>query len=141
MYCPNRECPDVATSGLAGEYRPGIHICPKCGTKLVDERPEFPDPNRAEDEPAATLEYEEFVTVLRIHNTAVIPVVKSVLQSAGIRHFVKNERTHDLIGYPRLSPGGYSPILGAPEVLVEPSRADEARAILAGVHGARPHAL
>ena len=134
MYCANRECPDVTTSGLAGEYRPGIYICPKCGTKLVEERPEFSGASRARhDEAAATLEYEEFVAVLRIHNTAVIPVVKSVLQSAGIRHFVKNERTHDLIGYPRLSPGGYNPILGAPEVLVEPERADEAREILAGV--------
>jgi hypothetical protein len=134
LYCPSRECPDVTNSGLAGEYRAGIYICPKCGTKLVDERPGFADAYRAEDdEPGATLEYQEFVAVLRIHNTAVIPVVKSVLQSAGIRHFVKNERTHDLMGYPRLSPGGYNPILGAPEVLVEPERADEAREILAGV--------
>jgi len=132
VYCPNRECPDVSASGLAGEYRPGIYICPKCGSKLVVDLPELPGANRTHDE-EETLEYEEFVAVLRIHNTAAIPVVKSVLQSAGIRHFIKNERTHDLIGYPRLSPGGYNPILGAPEVLVEPGRADEARAILAGV--------
>ena len=70
---------------------------------------------------------------MTIDDTTLIPVVKSVLQSVGIRHFVRNEGTHDLIGYMRFSPGAHNPLLGIPQLMVEPDRAREARELLAEI--------
>jgi hypothetical protein len=58
VFCPNRECPDVEESGAPGEYREGIVLCPKCGTRLVPERPvlagdEEPGAEGAEEQDAA----------------------------------------------------------------------------------------
>ncbi|NNK49420.1 MAG: hypothetical protein HKP01_11140, partial [Gemmatimonadetes bacterium] len=44
-----------------------------------------------------------------------------------------NEGTHDLIGYMRFSPGAHNPLLGVPELMVEPERAREARELLAEI--------
>ena len=69
------------------------------------------------------------VAVMRINNTTLIPIVKSLLGAAQIRYFIKNERAHDLVGYARLTTGGYNS-WWQPEVLVEASRAEEARELL-----------
>jgi len=78
------------------------------------------------EEPVAF--HGELVQIRQLQNTALIPLVKSILQAQGIRHFIKNERTHELMGYMRL---GYNPWIGVPEVLVDPARAEEARELLA----------
>lgn len=75
MYCP--EC--------GAEYIEGIYGCPDCRVPLVPEPP--PEPQ---------LEYVEYVTVLKTCNPIVIAMVKSILASAGIRHFVKGEVLQDL---------------------------------------------
>jgi len=39
MWCPNRECDDFQATGEPGEYRDEIEVCPRCGARLVHERP------------------------------------------------------------------------------------------------------
>ena len=75
MVCP--EC--------RAEYVEGIHVCPDCRVPLVPELPETPPP-----------EYVEYVTVMKTGNPIVLAMVKSILASAGIRHFVKGEVLQDL---------------------------------------------
>lgn len=75
MFCP--EC--------GSEYIEGIYGCPDCRVPLVPELPPKPRP-----------EYVEYVTVLKTGNPIVIAMVKSILESAGIRHFVKGEVLQDL---------------------------------------------
>jgi hypothetical protein len=75
MYCP--EC--------KAEYLEGIHGCPDCRVPLVQELPSQPRP-----------EYVEYVTILKTGNPVVLAMVKSLLSSAGIRHFVKGEVLQEL---------------------------------------------
>ena len=113
----------------------GVSVCPKCGAILVGHEPDWarrqepasePQPDVSRDSHA---EWLQLVSVATIHSTALIPLVKSLLDGAGIRYFIKNERTHDLLGYPRFSTGGYNS-WWQPEVMVEPGKAEEARALL-----------
>ena len=136
MFCTHPACPDVRRSGSSGEYRDGVEVCPKCGAALVRERPPSTSAETPRDDRASVATYEAFVPVMTIDDATLIPVVKSVLQSVGIRHFVRNEGTQDLLGYMRFSPGGYNPLLGVPELMVEPDRASEARDLLAEIERA-----
>ncbi|ANM30527.1 hypothetical protein ABI59_14510 [Acidobacteria bacterium Mor1] len=136
MYCANRACPDVVRSGLPGEYRAGTTDCPKCGEGLTEQKPDWATDGAGS---AGEAEFTGFVRLGRIHNTGLIPMVKSLLDAQGIRHHIANERTHDLVGYPRLSGVSSDALIGIPEVLVEPERLEEARELLSqieefGVH-------
>jgi hypothetical protein len=58
VFCPNRDCPDFQGSGVPGEYREDIMVCPKCGASLVREPPvlreaEEPGAGGAEERDAA----------------------------------------------------------------------------------------
>ncbi len=75
MFCPECEA----------EYVEGVHGCPDCRVPLVSELPLHPQP-----------EFVEYVTVLKTGNPIVLAMVKSILVSAGIRHFVKGEVLQDL---------------------------------------------
>ncbi len=125
MYCPNPECPHVQATGEPAEYRVGVVQCNDCSTGLVETKPE---PARKQ----SALEYEEFVPVLEVRGAAMASFVKSFLQSAGIRFFIKGERVQDLIAFGQLGTG-FNPITGPPVVFVEPSRSEEARELLAAI--------
>ncbi|MCP3978139.1 MAG: DUF2007 domain-containing protein [bacterium] len=116
MFCPNPECPDFKATGAAPEFRPDVIVCPKCGTGLIAERPDMPD-------------YEEFVPVMTIEEGTLVPIVQGLLEGAGIHFFIKNERAQELVGWGRIG-SGYNVATAPPVVIVEPSRADEARALL-----------
>jgi len=113
MYCSNPECPHAQRTGESAEYREGITQCQDCGCTLVDVRPE-----------SQAVAYERFVPVFEIPGAALLPFVESLLQSAGMRFFVKG------IGY------GLDFVSGPVKVFVEPDRADEARELLAEVSSA-----
>ncbi|NIM02065.1 MAG: hypothetical protein GTN89_15040 [Acidobacteria bacterium] len=66
---------------------------------------------------------------MKINNSTLIPIVKSLLDQSGMHYFIKNERQHDLVGYVRFSSGGYNS-WWQPEVMVESTRAEEARELL-----------
>ncbi len=86
------------------EYAEGVLLCPDCRVLLVAELP-----------PAPTTEYVEHVTVFRTGNPVVLALVRSVLEDAGIRCFVKGAVLKDLFG------------IGSVEVRVR--KEDEERAV------------
>jgi hypothetical protein len=106
MFCPNPECPS-ASSGEAPEYRAGLTECSDCGSQLVEARPEW-----------ELVDYARFERVFEIGNAALVPVVDSLLQTAGIRFFFKGVGT------------GLDFVSGPAKVYVEPDRAEEARELL-----------
>jgi hypothetical protein len=126
MYCPNRNCPHAEATGEPAEYRADITTCRDCGSSLVEAEPVWP----------AEVEWEEFVPVLELQGAAMVSFVKSLLQSEGIRFFIKNEHVQDFFGIGRFGTG-FSPITGAPVVFVEPTRADEAKELLAAIEEER----
>jgi preprotein translocase subunit SecD len=85
-------------------------------------------------------EFQDFVPVTTIDNAALVPLARSLLDSAGIRYFIRNERVQDLFGWGRLGPG-YNVAAGAPMVTVEPSREDEARELLAKLNDSAAEAV
>jgi hypothetical protein len=56
-------------------------------------------------------------------------VAKSLLEEAGVAFFIRNEVTQGLFGAGQL--GGYNFITGPPVLMVDASRVDEARELLA----------
>ena len=126
MYCPNRKCPDVEDSGMPGEYGSEVTTCPKCGEALVEGKPDWV---KVGDSP----EYDDFLPVCTLLDASMIPLVKSLLQSANIRFFIKNERLQHLYGGGTLGVG-HNPISGPPIVSVDPERVKEARELLRDVN-------
>lgn len=128
-YCPDPDCPDEQDRDTPSEYRGDIERCPSCDAELVEQLPWEVAPNpSAETVDGPPSDYETFVPVRSVPNQALIPLAKSILQAAGIRYYVRNERLGSMIPLPAV--GVFSPFR-FPEVTVEPGRADEARELLA----------
>jgi hypothetical protein len=60
---------------------------------------------------------------------SLVPHVQALLDAAGIPHFVKNDAVQELVGWGSAA-FGYNVVTGAPVVMVEPARLEEAREIL-----------
>jgi hypothetical protein len=110
MYCPNPECPHAQRTGEPAEYREGVTQCQDCGSALVEARPE-----------SHAVAYERFVPVFEIPSAGLLPFVESLLQSSGMRFFIKG------VG------SGFAFVSGPVKVYVEPDRAEEARELLKDV--------
>lgn len=78
MHCPS----------CGAEYRPGFEECADCGVRLVSEGPA----DEADPEPGADL-----VAVFRTTSVVVLPIVKSLLDSAGIPYVVQGEEALGLL--------------------------------------------
>ena len=128
MICP--EC--------GAEYVLGLTRCVDCGGELVDALPEPLRP--APQSPQATHlprndppDHFELVTVLATSNPGLMPLAKSLLQSAQIPFVVEGEGIQDLFGIGRLS---FNPITGPAALRVASQDAADARALLADLsHG------
>ena len=120
-HCPNPDCPDLVEMGEAGEYRAETADCPVCGTPLAAGPPpaEAPDAHEGED----------LIPVLEVHNAALLPVAKSLLDSAGIAFAVRNEEVQGLVGWGQIGTG-FNPLTGPPEIAVGEHDVEEARALL-----------
>jgi hypothetical protein len=81
MFCNKCKC----------QFVEGIERCPDCGKKLVENK--FLN----EDE-EQTPEYVELVTIAITNNYFIVPLVKSILDSAEIYYFIKGE---ELLNMPR----------------------------------------
>jgi hypothetical protein len=84
MYCPK----------CGAEYRPGFSRCADCDVYLVDQPEDAqprPDPHR------------EMVEVFKTSDSILLPVVKSLLDSAGIDYVTQGE---EALGVLPLGPAG-----------------------------------
>ena len=122
MYCPNPDCPDLDALGSPGEYLPEVTHCPICGAALVTEMPEWVNRESATRD-------EKLVPVLTVTNPALLPLAKSILDSAGIPFTVRNELVQGLIGLGQFGTG-FNVLTGPPEILVEERKLDEVRTLL-----------
>lgn len=115
--------------GEPGEYRDEIEICPRCGSTLIHDLPHWARGSEAEahaevntePQPAdVAYDFEAFVPVYRVADRSLVPLIHSLLRAAGMRYFIRDEQVRHLL-----------PLLAGPVVMVEPSRVDEARDLLA----------
>jgi hypothetical protein len=113
MFCPK----------CGSEYRVGFTECAECAVPLVDALTTPPPGN-----PDVHL-----VTVFESGDAALIPLVRSLLDSAGIPFVTKGEGIQDLFGWGRM-PGGFSVVAGPVTFQVDEEDAEEARALLEDLH-------
>jgi hypothetical protein len=111
MYCPN----------CRAEFREEIDTCPDCELALVPELPEVPDAGK-----------DDLVVVMETADVSAIPVIKSVLASAGVPFLVQGDEALGVlpvgaVGLGGISSGGHG--LSA-AILVPREREEEARALL-----------
>lgn len=97
VFCP--EC--------RAEYVAGVPLCPDCRVPLEAELP-----------PEPVTEFVEHVAVLATGNPVVLALAKSVLESSGIRCFVRGEILQDLFR------------IGTAEIRVPEEEAERAAALL-----------
>ena len=117
MFCPR----------CGGEYRAGFTECADCQVTLVKQ------PVDVDQAPAQPM--LELVTVFKSGNPAIVPLAKSVLESAEIRFITKGESVQDLIGWGRF-PAGLNFVVGPVEFQVAMEDAEEARRVLEDLHEA-----
>ena len=108
MFCPR----------CKSEYREGIESCAECGVPLVSSLP---------PEDGADL-----VPVFNTADAALLPIVKSALDAAGIPYLVQGDEHLGLFPLGRFATGVSKRALGA-IVHVPAERADETRELLKGV--------
>ena len=111
MFCP--EC--------GSEYIDGIAECKDCGIPLVEVMPERED---TEDKDI------EFVTIFKSGDPAIIPIVKSLLDDAGIQYFLKDEYTQSWMGLQGWGLGRNNVLIGYAEFQVNKNDEVEAREML-----------
>ena len=93
-------------------------VCPRCNEELVPTDPA----DKTADE-------NEMVAVLRTSDSTLMPVVKSVLDAAGIPYIVQGDEALGLLPLGPFGGGVFSRVLGASS-LVPQERAEEALALL-----------
>jgi len=107
LYC--RSCREIFPAGPN---------CPRCDEELVPA-----DPAELTDDDA------ELIAVLRTSDSNLMPVVKSVLDAAGIPYVVQGDEAMGLLPLGPFGGGIFSRVLGA-SILVPRERAAEALELL-----------
>jgi hypothetical protein len=109
---------ELICPSCGSEYREGFTHCASCDVDLVEPVP-------AEGEPEVDL-----VKVYETGNAAIIPLLESLFDDAGIEYMAKSEAIQDLFGWGRLGVN-FNFVLGRPvEFFVREDAAEEARAIV-----------
>ncbi len=128
MFCPNPDCPRARRVGEAHEYPTGLTHCLDCGSALLETEPtegsDQPDVEHDELVPRIT-----FVPLMALPNAELETFVQSLMQWPSISFYIKGKRVQDLFGVGRFGLG-FKLITGPPVLFVEPSRAEEAGALL-----------
>lgn len=112
MFCPD----------CGAEYRPEIQVCAECHVRLVPALPEDdpPTPNA------------KIVPVFRTTDSMLLPIVTSLIESAGIEYFVQGEEALGLIPVGGMGSSVSRASLGA-IVHVHEEDADSVREMLAEI--------
>jgi len=110
LYCPR--------CGI--EFREGFSKCSDCNIDLVSDPPSF------EQE---TIEWRDMVTIKIIDDQSFLMVAKSIIESAEIPFFTKNEGVQELFGFGRVGTG-FNIAAGPIEIQVPKEYAEEALTLL-----------
>ncbi len=133
MFCPNSECPDFVETGRPGEYTPEVAVCPVCGAYLVEhlqsDMATDSESEHALDRYRQPAPDEDFEPVYECTDPAEVPLIKSVLESEGIRFLTSGEERFDAFRG-ALSPFRLNPKAGIVRFLVPVAVADQTRALL-----------
>ncbi|HPZ43148.1 MAG TPA: DUF2007 domain-containing protein [Bacillota bacterium] len=113
MFCPK----------CRYEYVAGIKECPKCREALVEELNQDLEPAQI-SEPQLKPGYSKPVTVFATADAGLLAVVKSILDGAGIKYFVRNELIQAILP---VQSGAFNSLV---EIQVWPEDAADARALL-----------
>jgi len=111
MFCPN----------CGAEYREGFTVCSGCNVPLVNEPPGQIEPG-----------FIKFVTVYETGDPAFIAFAKSILQSEGIKYFIKGEGLQDLFAGGRLGTG-FNPAIGPAQIQVDEKDVEKAKDLLSQI--------
>jgi hypothetical protein len=103
------------------EYRQGFTRCTDCDEALIPSPPPVEDDDRSEI---------ELVRVFEGGNPALIPVVESLFEDAGIEYSTTSENIQELFGWGRIG-GAYNYAIGPVFFSVRREDEAEARALLA----------
>jgi Putative prokaryotic signal transducing protein len=117
MICPS--CGD--------EYREGFTECAECHVALVAK----PLEEHGETH------HPDLVTIYTAGNTALVPVIESVLRGAGIEFLVKSDRVQDLFGWGRIGLG-YNAITGPVQIQVTTDDREAAEELLKTIENVEP---
>ncbi len=107
MFCPK----------CHAEYREGFEICSDCHIPLVQELSQEPSPA-----------VPEFAMVISTGDAALIPLIKSLLENAGIEFTAKGEGLQHLFAWGHL--GSSHSLVGPAEFWVRAEDEEEARELL-----------
>jgi hypothetical protein len=123
VYCVNPECPDFVETGQHPEFVHGVTVCPKCGEYLSESIPDdAAQPPKAEASPDV-----DFEPVFESWDPTELPIVKSLLDAAGIPYLVDGEERFDTFrgakAAMRFNPRGASVFFLVPAHLAEDARA------------------
>ena len=129
MFCGNPECPDFEATGFHAEYVDGVTVCPTCGEYLVDRPPEDAAGDNAGAPQPSSVGNADLAEVFSSSDPAEIPIVRSMLESAGIPCLTRGEEGFDSFRGSR-SAFRYNPRAGTIVFLVPADLADDARALL-----------
>jgi hypothetical protein len=116
-------CPQCGT-----EYREGFTHCTNCDVDLIPP----PPPPPPDERPAIQL-----VKVFEGGNPAVIPVVESLFDDAGIEYSTTSENIQDLFAWGRFG-GSYNYAIGPIMFYVRAEDESDARALIATLGEAAP---
>jgi hypothetical protein len=123
MYCVNPDCPDYVETGQHPEFVPGVTVCPKCGEYLAESIPDDPAPRPTPDAAPDA----DFEPVYESWDPTEVPIVKSLLDAAGIPYLVDGEERFDTFrgakAALRFNPRGASVFFLVPSHLAEDARA------------------
>ncbi|TRZ50694.1 DUF2007 domain-containing protein [bacterium] len=79
------------------------------------------------------LDHERLVTIYKTGNEAIISLIKSLLDEAGIKFLITNEGVQDLLGVGIIGTG-FNPLTGPVHVKVMPEDEEYARELLKDIN-------
>ena len=109
MYCPKCKV----------EYEEGVKVCPACDVDLVENLEGVPQKE----------EEGRYVIALTTQDRVFLAIVKSLLQDAQIKYFVKGEQLQDLMGVGAIGTG-YNPLVGMMELYVREEDEEDVKKLL-----------
>ena len=115
-FCPNPFCDHRKRLGEPAQFKAGVTTCSDCGSKLIEEIPDFPPQ-------APTSQFVNFETVYSAANISLVSIVKGILEQRGIKCWIRNEALSAGIGE-------LPPIETWPQLCVEKDDYSEAKHIV-----------